>query len=50
MTEEEKLNRMNTCMECVHNRLNDIPLCILCEKSISTLTSEDEEICPEGKW
>jgi len=50
MTEEQKINRINICMECPNNQLVDVPMCVVCEKSVSVLTSDDEQTCPEDKW
>lgn len=50
MTEEDKTIRITQCMSCNKNQLVEFPMCVVCQKPISFLTSEDEEVCPEGKW
>lgn len=50
MTQEEKFNRINICMQCINNELVDVPTCVVCEKSISVLTSDEDQTCPEDNW
>lgn len=43
-------HRISICMTCNENQLNQVPLCILCNKTISLLTSDEQETCPLNKW
>ena len=50
ITEEDKMNRIDVCMNCEYNSTDVVPTCNKNSKSISFLTSEENESCPEEKW
>lgn len=50
MTDEQKNNRIEICMLCENNRLDTVPECSIMKKSISLLTTEETESCPEENW
>lgn len=43
-------NRIIICIDCENKISESVPHCQLCNKPISMLTSEQNEICPLNKW
>lgn len=46
----EQSIRISICVVCENNITDPSPTCQLCNKNISVLTSEEQEVCPLNKW
>jgi hypothetical protein len=43
-------HRISICIQCANNIQEPSPHCQACDKPISLLTSEEQEVCPLSKW
>ncbi len=50
ITDEQKYHRIEVCVDCEHNQHDTTPKCAIAKKSISILTTEETESCPEDNW
>ena len=48
LTYEQK--RIAICIACIEKVSEPIPHCQVCDKPISLLTSDEQEVCPLNKW
>ena len=49
-SQEETTRRVEQCIMCENNVLDEIPKCKQCDCSISMLTALSFKTCPIGKW
>lgn len=49
-TSEESSRRLEFCIPCENNILDDIPKCSMCDCPISSLATMNFKSCPIGKW
>ena len=42
--------RIKICTACLEKQDEPIPLCKVCDKPLSLLTSDKEQSCPLNKW